>query len=345
MYEEQGGVRGQRQRRWLLGCGPLAFVALLTLLAGCRGFRSEPPQATASSASAGIAAQPNLALDQAALAHRWVVDAAEARSLIVQGATLLDARGPSRRSIDGAIAITWQQFSEPQLPRRGNLLGDLARLTQRLQAVGLGRDRPVVVFGDPLQGWGEEGRIVWMLRALGHAQAVFVDGGYAALVAADLPSGKARSMAPSPGDFVPAAVPRWQVDQAELQAMLSGDSGPHGGASNDLVLIDTREPREYAGATPYGEARGGHLPGAVNLHFSQLLDGQGYLLPEQQIRDRLASLGITAQSPIVAYCTGGIRSGWLTAVLLDLGYDAQNYAGSLWEWAAEDGATHPLELF
>lgn len=313
----------------------LMFLPLL--LVSCR---RAPRLSQRSTNEAAIAtASPSTPIN---FTEQWVISASEARALWPQ-AVLLDARGNSplknplgTNSLKGAIAVTWQQFSESQAPQRGNLLQNLAELGKRLQAVGIDGDRPVIVFGNPSQGWGEEGRIVWMLRSLGHQQAVLVDGGYEALKAAGLSPGKAISTAARPGNFAPQAQTDWQINQAELRATMAQPEA-------NLALIDTREPREFAGATPYGESRGGHLPGAVNLHFSQLLDDQGYLLPDKEIRDRLTVLGITPDQTIIAYCTGGIRSGWLTAVLLELGYDVKNYAGSMWEWSAGDASTYPLE--
>lgn len=321
----------------------IALGLLLPLLTSCRMAPVLPldsPRQNSAVETSVVSSSPGANIN---FSEQWVINVSEARSLLAQGATLLDARGPSllsnplgSKSIDGAIAVTWQQFSESQAPHRGNLLQDQAELGQRLRAVGIERDRPVVVFGNPSQGWGEEGRIVWMLRSLGHPQAVLVDGGYEALKAAGLAPGKAVAMAPAPGDFVPQPQGDWQIDQEALRGAIATPT-------DNLVIIDTREPREFAGATPYGESRGGHLPGAVNLHFSQLLDDQGYLLPEEEIRDRLIDLGITPEQTIIAYCTGGIRSGWLAVVLTDLGYDAKNYAGSMWEWSAGNAAKYPME--
>ena len=326
-------------RQWLM------LLLLPLMLAGCRNTLELSPNSPAETSVTLVEPQPSIDFTQ-----KWIITAEEARSLLPQ-ARLLDARGKSPlnnplspSSIDGAIAVTWQQFSEPQAPHRGNLLQDPAELGKRLQAVGIDRDRPVIVFGDPSKGWGEEGRIVWMLRSLGHQQAVLVDGGYGALKSAGLTAGKAIAIAPTAGDFVPQAQGDWQIDQEALQvAIAEPASGSIPTHSTNLALIDTREPREFAGATPYGESRGGHLPGAVNLHFAQLLDEQGYLLPKTEIRDRLTALGITPDQSIVAYCTGGIRSGWLTAVLFELGYDVKNYAGSMWEWSAGNAEEFPLE--
>ncbi|NET36364.1 MAG: sulfurtransferase, partial [Cyanothece sp. SIO1E1] len=117
----------------------------------------------------------------------WVVTGGEAKLLIQQGATLLDARGQKwwqRTHFPEAQPVTWQQFSQSTAPNRGKLLADDQVLTQMLQAIGISQHQPVVVFADAAAGWGEAGRIVWMLRTLGHSKAVMVDGGYRVLVKA-----------------------------------------------------------------------------------------------------------------------------------------------------------------
>jgi len=101
--------------------------------------------------------------------------------------------------------------------------------------------------------------------------------------------------------------------------------------------------RALAGCVPYGEVRGGHIPGARHLYFKDLVDAEGRVLAGEALAARLGDLGVTKTTKVVAYCTGGIRSGYVTAVLRDAGIDARNYAGSMWEWAASPAAEYPLE--
>ncbi|NOY25102.1 MAG: hypothetical protein GXP62_04430 [Oligoflexia bacterium] len=108
------------------------------------------------------------------------------------------------------------------------------------------------------------------------------------------------------------------------------------------MFWDTREQREYDGATPYGEHRGGHIPGAAHVWFADLTDPRGMLLPQDQLRAILEAAGITPDHSIIAYCTGGVRSGFAVAVLRSLGYPrATNYDGGMWEWSSDK--RHPLE--
>ncbi|WP_204103631.1 MULTISPECIES: rhodanese-like domain-containing protein [Spirulina sp. CCY15215] len=262
--------------------------------------------------------------------EQWIIDGDRARELLKQGAILLDARPVNNfpiPSLKNAQTVRWQDFSQPQAPHRGKLLEDDAVLTAKLQSLGIDRDRPVVVFGDPLRGWGEEGRIVWMLRTLGHSQAYLVDGGAKALGNISLTS------APKPGDFTVQRVSTWEIGVNELRTAI---------AQNRLVVIDSREAREYQGETTYGESRGGHLAKAIHLYYKDLLDEEGQLLGREKILAKLQAKGIFPDMAIAVYCTGGVRSAWLTVVLVDMGFDVKNYSGSMWEWSSLPANHYPL---
>ena len=269
----------------------------------------------------------------------WVVSAEQAKQLIDEGATILDSRNVLIWLVGHmpkAVQISWKQFSQ-QSPHKGKLLEDAKTLEQKLRKFGIFNNHPVIVIGNPSFpcNFGEEGRIVWMLRTLGHEFAVFVDGGEAALTQIGFPI-TLEITKPIFGDFVVKQTNLWLIQQNELQDNL---------LTQKQIIIDTRSPQEFAGATPYGEQRGGHIPDAVNYYFKDLLDANGYLLPREQIIAKLNNFGITKDTPIVTYCTGGVRSAFFVAVLADLGFiNVKNYAGSMWEWSAEPASNYPLQF-
>lgn len=267
------------------------------------------------------------------LASRWVVDVPTAISLIDNGAVVLDTRDPSlkkSRPLDNAQNVVWQDFTNEDAATKGRLLSDDAALTGKLQDLGISGSVPVVTVADSANGHGEDGRIVWMLRTLGHKNAYLVDGGVAALTANGAPAIKEVT---GPGDFVVERTDEYEITKEELRAILG---------SNDVVILDTREPREYAGSTPYGESRGGHVPGAKHLFYKDLVGEDGHILPDDQLKAKLASLGVSEETEVISYCTGGIRAGFVTAVLNDAGLKAKNYAGSMWEWSAQPADEYPL---
>ncbi len=73
-----------------------------------------------------------------------------------------------------------------------------------------------------------------------------------------------------------------------------------------------------------------------------LLDDKGDVLKGDALKAKLATLGVSDGSEVVSYCTGGIRSGFVTAVLNNAGLKARNYAGSMWEWSAQPAEEFPL---
>lgn len=273
------------------------------------------------------------ASDTPASASQWVVGPDAARQLISEGAIVLDTRGDDLKKsqpLAGAQPVVWQDFTNPDLPNKGQLLSDDAVLTSKLQALGISKDKPVLAVADSKNGWGEDGRIVWTLRTLGHDKAFLVNGGIAALTDGGSPT---IAAAATPGDFVVARTDAFEIKKEELVTKIGAPG---------VVILDTREPREYAGETPYGETRGGHVPGAKHIFYKDLVGEDGNILPPGALKARLDQLGVAADSEIVSYCTGGIRSGFVTAVLNNAGIKARNYAGSMWEWSASPAEQYPL---
>lgn len=276
---------------------------------------------------------PGASLAETQDASNWIIDAAKARELIAQGAILLDTRGQNlqaARPIAGAASVVWQDFANADLPNKGHLLEDDAVLTEKLRALGISSAIPVIAIADNAATWGEDGRIVWTLRTLGHENSFLVDGGVDALLA-----GGALTLKPAavPGDFTVARTAAYEIKKEELVTLIDNP---------DVVIIDTREQREFEGETPYGESRGGHIPGARHVFYKDLVGADGKIVEGDALKARLAELGIGENTEVVSYCTGGIRSGFVTAVLSNAGVKARNYAGSMWEWSAQDSASYPL---
>jgi thiosulfate/3-mercaptopyruvate sulfurtransferase len=207
---------------------------------------------------------------------------------------------------------------------RGRLSTDLPALAGRLAALGVDAGRPVLVYGAAADGWGEEGRIAWMLRYLGHPEVVLLDGGFPAWQRAG--GGVSREAAdPEPGQFVANPEPDLRASQEQVATADSTAS----------VVLDTRSRAEWNGSYRYLPKRRGRIPGAVHLHWRDLLAADGTLDRSPAARARLATLGLTDSSTVLAYCVGGVRSAFVTLALRELGIrDVRNYDGSWYEWSA-----------
>ena len=93
---------------------------------------------------------------------------------------IIDVRGQGAYTshIPGAVHSTWHEYSDPQATAKGLLDPDVARLEKRLQALGINNSSDVVVYSNPFDNWGDEGRMFWMLQYLGHKSVKVLDGGW-----------------------------------------------------------------------------------------------------------------------------------------------------------------------
>lgn len=233
----------------------------------------------------------------------------------------LDARAPSdyaRAHVPGAVSAPWQQFTTGA---QSGLLVGTEELQRRLQAIGIDASDTIIVYGAWDAAWGEEGRLFWMLEYAGHGDVHILRGGFEAWTAAG--GNTDRSVpAPAAGSFVVQERPELRATRDEV-----AQAGP------GVSILDTRTVDEYQGAMWYNEARGGHVPGAVHTAWQSFLAGA---TAPDAAHAVLQDAGVSPDRPVIAYCTGGIRSGFVYAVLRAAGVEqVANYDGSWWEWSAD----------
>ncbi|MBL8879701.1 MAG: hypothetical protein JNG88_11330, partial [Phycisphaerales bacterium] len=107
-------------------------------------------------------------------------------------------------------------------------------------------------------------------------------------------------------------------------------------------ILDVRSPGEYAGLDLRSNKRGGHIPGAVNVPHTDLLDAAGNLRAPTELRAIFEKAGLKPGDRIVAHCQSGGRSSLVALALIEAGYeDVANYYLSFGDWAADE--TCPLE--
>jgi thiosulfate/3-mercaptopyruvate sulfurtransferase len=252
----------------------------------------------------------------------------QARELAARGAPVFDTRGlvdRTTRPVRGAVGFQWTRWRDGWL-RTGRVTDDTDAMVASLRRSGLRFGAPVVVAGPGRGGFGEEGRLAWTLAWLGYDDVVVLDRTIDAL--GELRGGgAARELGPRP-----ALRPHLRATLAEVRVAVQA-----GTAS----LWDARSPEEFSGATPYGEARGGHLPGARSLYWRDLYGDDGVVRPPDDLRARVVDAGVPFDRPVITACSGGVRSAFAWAALASLGHPyAANYDGGMWEWTAE--SSRPL---
>lgn len=102
------------------------------------------------------------------------------------------------------------------------------------------------------------------------------------------------------------------------------------------VLLDCRPVADYSGeAVADGNARGGHIPGAVDVYYMDAVDENGFFRSVEELTQLYASVGVTPDKEIVTYCQRGHRAShtWFALTYI-LGFEnVKVYDGSMMEWS------------
>lgn len=207
---------------------------------------------------------------------------------------------------------------ETELP---HMLPGESLFTESAQSLGVNRDSLVVVY-DTNQMFSSP-RAWWMFRAMGHEQVAVLDGGLVAWQASGYPIEEGDSTAPSVGNFTADKNDRF-IDADYVMGHLS---------HADTMILDARSDDRYAA---------GHMPGAHNLPYSNLLEG-GKMKSVDELK-AIFSTALDGRKDLLCSCGSGV-----TACVLALGANLAGfdntvvYDGSWTEWGA-DGADYPVEV-
>jgi thiosulfate/3-mercaptopyruvate sulfurtransferase len=239
--------------------------------------------------------------------------------------------------LPGATGINWKSQLTDAVRRD---LVSREELQSLLRAAGVNDDTTIVLYGDNnnwFAAWA-----YWQLRYQGLDNVRLLDGGRVKVEADGLPL---TTDVPSqaPGTITLPSQTREEL-RAYRQPVIDGLT------STGRSLVDVRSPEEYRGELsapahlPQEAAqRRGHIPGAVNVPWSQAVAPDGTFKPIPELRELYGARGIDGSDEIVAYCRIGERSSHTWFVLHELlGYDnVRNYDGSWTEYGSLVGV--PIE--
>lgn len=246
---------------------------------------------------------------------------------------LLDLSQPAtylENHIPGAYFLDYSWITKVQNPVMG-LLPDITQLNRVLSAFGATQDCHIVAYDD--EGGGRACRLLWTLDTLGHKNYSLLNGGIQTWMSKQLPTSQ-DILWPTPSNYTGTLN---TAPIAEKQFILDTLND-----SNTLIL-DCRSPMEYNGTKAFA-ARGGHIPGAVNMNWMELIDSDNHLQLKstEAIEQILQSKGVSKDKTIITHCQTHHRSSHSYIVLKSLGYkNIKGYPGSWSDWG-NDPAT-PIE--
>ncbi|WP_208292194.1 sulfurtransferase [Nesterenkonia aurantiaca] len=282
----------------------------------------------------------------------WLAERLEEGGLHEQGIVLLDVSEnlPSSEltpyaeaHIPQAQYLEWsEEFTAPNTRE----FISAEEFTELGQSLGINEDSTVVLYGDNNNWFAAYAS--WVFNLYGVEDVVLLDGGLHKWELHDERELVEEVPAVPPGNF--AAKPQnhdIRAFQPEVLEIAERNAEAGGDAVAAVNLVDIRSAQEHDGEVGVdpdifqgeGAAVWGHIPGSVNVTWTQIVDEQtGEFLPAEEIRSIYEAAGVDFENPIIAYCRIGERAShtWF-ALSQILGEEVKVYDGSWSAWGNSVG--------
>ena len=221
---------------------------------------------------------------------------------IIPSDTVLDISPNATAYLDGSLNINYESFLD-----RGGALKPVSEIARLLGDAGIVSDDSLIITGECMPCGGGPAPAFftyWLLRYLGHENVRMLQGDSddwraAGLNISNSPSVRAKA----------AYLPRIQAD-----LLATYEFAAAGGAQ----IVDARPARDY---------EIGHIPGAVNIPYEDVLEN-GSLKSIGQLQEVFS--GVHKDRAVVIYTNVGIEAAITWFALESLGYDARMYSWREW---------------
>ncbi|MDM5187883.1 sulfurtransferase [Bacillus sp. DX4.1] len=199
-------------------------------------------------------------------------------------------------------------------------LPDVETLVQKLSQAGIDENTTVVAYDS--QAGAMASRLWWLLTYVGHKKVHVLNGGFPTWKEQNLPTTANLSVV-APKTFIPSLEEDILITMEELKEKIN--------TNVDMTLIDSREPKRYAGLEEPVDTKAGHIPTAENYFWKDGVTVEGQFKGEIDQQERFRHLDKERET--IVYCGSGVTACPNVLALKTAGFNnVRLYAGSWSDW-------------
>ncbi|WP_312991378.1 sulfurtransferase [Chryseobacterium flavum] len=214
-------------------------------------------------------------------------------------------------------------------------LPSIGRFAETLSDLGITQDSHIVVYDDK-NGSNAAARAWWMLRAFGLGKVQVLDGG--------MQAAEKNGIEFSAGKESAVKTPVIKKEHWDLPVS-SLENVENELKNNNSVVIDVRDAYRYRGESEPIDLIAGHIPGAINIPFSENLDEEGNFLKPEILKKKYSKLVENKPGHLIVHCGSGVTACHTILALNYAGFEIPDlYVGSWSEWSRREGKEIAKEI-
>jgi len=232
--------------------------------------------------------------------------------------------------IPGAVYFDLDEIANQSDPLP-HMIASPEQFSREMGKLGVGENDLIVVYDG--SGIFSSARIWWNLQIMGAKNVRILEGGYDRWISEDRPIDDKPFKMPAPKTFNANFDTKKVVDASQMRKLID---------NNQTTILDARSLARFRGEVeePRPGLRLGHMPGALNLPFSNLIK-DGTLIENDALKKVIEPL-LSDSKSVVTSCGSGVTAAVLTLALVSAGYDFPAlYDGSWTEWG-DPGQNYPI---
>jgi thiosulfate/3-mercaptopyruvate sulfurtransferase len=249
---------------------------------------------------------------------------------------IIDARsGKNARAnyeekhLDGALFIDLEsqlaEIKEDASNGGRHPLPKIENFAKTVSNLGISEKSHVVIYDDK-NGSNAAARFWWMLKSIGHEKVQVLDGGFQAAEKSTFPTSSTTEIINKTELY---KVDNWKLPMAKI------DEVENVSQDKNHIVIDVRETSRYNGETEPIDLIAGHIPGAINIPFTENLDENGFFLPPNELKEKYKKIFQNVKPEnIIVHCGSGVTACHSLLAIANAGLEIPKlYVGSWSEWS------------